>query len=213
MTSIIDNTGKKYGRLTVVSRNHKKPHVTHWDCLCSCGNYIVAFGGNLKNGHTESCGCLQKEAASKAKKTHGKTCSLEYHSWSGLKGRCLNPKNHKYPNYGGRGIKVCDRWENSFENFLADMGEKPSASHSIERVDNNGDYTPENCIWGTASQQANNKTSSVFMEHNGVTLTQSQWSIKLGGSDKLVLKRLKRGWSKEKALSTPCDKTRHKIFT
>ena len=157
MGAIKNRTNTRYGRLTAkyqVKRN--KHNQIQWFCECSCGNTCVVVGYNLTTGHTTSCGCLQKEILSINRKTHGKSLLVEYKIWIDMKKRCYNKKATAYKDYGGRGIIVCLMWKNSFENFLADMGERPSNKHSIDRKDNDGNYEPGNCKWSTKTEQANN---------------------------------------------------------
>ena len=144
-----------------------------------------------------SCGCLQKEISTarvvKYNTKHGRHRTPEYNSWQGMKARCYTKTNPKYKDYGARGIKVCDRWLNSFENFLADMGEKPSPKHSIDRIDVNGDYCPENCRWATIEEQQNNMRKSLRITHNGRTQTITQWCEELNVSCSKALHRYHRG--------------------
>jgi len=155
-----DITNKRYGRLLVIDYVDKayvnKDH--WWLCLCDCGNSKKVLGTNLKRGTSFSCGCLRSELLRRSKQTHGMTLTSEFNIWNGMRKRCLNKNNKDYKNYGGRGIKVCDRWLNSFENFYVDMGGRPSAKHSIDRINNDGDYEPSNCRWATAKEQQNIQT-------------------------------------------------------
>lgn len=123
-----------------------------WDCLCSCGNQTTVRGAHLRGSDCQSCGCLALEG----KTLHGLSKTTEHVIWSGILQRCENKNNHGYRNYGGRGIKVCSRWKD-FENFYADMGRRPSSKHSIDRINNDGDYEPNNCRWATVSQQLANR--------------------------------------------------------
>lgn len=160
MSAKIDLLGQVFGRLVVVSEHPVRVNSQYaWACKCDCGGTTVAAGYDLRNGHTQSCGCLQKERTSKAKKTHGMRFSKEYNIWSKIIDRCKNPNCERYPNYGGRGITICERWE-KFENFFADMGKCPDG-FSIERVDNNAGYEPSNCVWADNFTQAKNRRTRV----------------------------------------------------
>lgn len=134
---------------------------------------------------------------------HGMIDSPEYNVWKHMKDRCYNPRSQRWDRYGGRGIRVCKRWMTSFENFLADMGFRPSRNHSIERVNNEGNYEPTNCRWATRYEQNHNKSSSVFIDYGGDRLTVGQWSNRLGFIRKTLDCRLRAGWSVEDALTTP----------
>lgn len=125
----------------------------------------------------------------------------EYRTWAHIKNRCGNSKYKEFHRYGERGIKVCERWLNSFPNFLADMGLKPTASHSIERKNNNGDYEPNNCIWATDQQQSENRRSNRFLTHDGKTMIMSHWAKLTGISSNKICQRLKKGWAIEKTLT------------
>jgi hypothetical protein len=177
-----------------------------WNCKClyeGCGNETVVASSDLKSGHTKSCGCYGKTVAT----THGKCKSPEYQIWCGMIGRCYNEKREQYPDYGGRGIIVCDRWL-SFENFYADMGSRPSLEHSVDRKDNGGNYCPENCYWATKVQQNNNTRRNRFLTHNGKTQTVSQWAREIGISITTLHQRIFIcKWTVEKALTTPVRKT------
>ncbi|HFK1476726.1 hypothetical protein OCF13_26385 [Bacillus tropicus] len=161
MPEFIDLTGKKFGRLTVVERveNDKYKNV-RFRCICDCGNHKVIYRNALATGRTVSCGCYNKEATSKRAKIHGNSKTPEYSAIISIIGRCENPKNPEYNNYGGRGISVCERWRSSPGLFVEDMGERPSPNHSIDRIDVNGNYEPSNCRWATLSEQGHNKRVS-----------------------------------------------------
>lgn len=152
----IDRTGQRVGKLAIVSFHSKTKWGSKWLCRCDCGNEIVALAGNLKPNHTTSCGCVQAAVTTARNLTHGKSGTKEYEAWAGAKARTGCPTNKRYVHYGERGIKMCDRWFNSFEKFLADMGKCPPNKRSLGRIDNDGDYCPENCRWETHTQQMNN---------------------------------------------------------
>lgn len=137
---------------------------------------------------------------------HGLSKTPEHGIWRGMKARCHNPNGHDYERYGGRGIKVCDQWHNSFSAFYADMGPRPTPEHSIERINNAGDYEPGNCKWATINEQGCNKRNNRRLELNGKSLTVSQWCRLLGFSETVITMRLKRGWSVEQALTRPLRK-------
>lgn len=141
--------------------------------------------------------------------THGDTRSPEFRAWKNIKGRCLNPRHAAYSYYGGRGITICERWRDSYETFLDDVGRRPSPTHSIDRINNNLGYFPENVRWATKSEQINNRRNTRLMTCNGITQSVSEWSIALGISRNCILHRVRDGWSIERALTTPLRNLRH----
>lgn len=172
--------GKKFTKLTVIEFVGKNKHgKLIWKCKCDCGKIIETLGVYLRNGDTNSCGCYGKEQRFKSLFKHGlsRKNNTEYEIWKGMKARCYN-KNHKgYSKYGGRGIKVCIRWERSFLAFLKDMGKRPSPQHSLDRYPNmNGDYEMVNCRWATPDQQSRNKRSNRFFTKNGQTMVMEDWA-------------------------------------
>ena len=135
-------------------------------------------------------------------KTHGMSKTPEYRAWIHMKDRCFNPNSKDYPNWGGRGITVCDRWLN-FENFLADMGSRPTTKHSLDRIDNDGDYSPKNCKWSTKAEQQNNRRYNRLITIDDVTLTIAQWTKEMGFNEHCISRRLNDGWSEFDAVMTP----------
>jgi hypothetical protein len=209
MGKIIDILGQKFGKLTVLSfEGLKNRRNAKWMCKCDCGNYKSVSGSDLRSGNTISCGCFAIQRIKEVNTKHGNgrrsEHSPEYIAWSGMKERCLNPNASAYEYYGQRGIKICDRWINSFENFLADMGVKPSTRHSLDRFPNNenGNYEPENCRWATKKQQANNVRDNIVVEYKGEFKTLSEWRDELGFNYGTVSSRLRNGYSVEVAFET-----------
>jgi hypothetical protein len=189
--------GEKFGRLSVIS-SCKISQYTGWICRCDCGNITQAYTNSLRTGNTKSCGCLQKERTSIARKKHGMSgvCkTAEYNTWLCMRNRCRTN-----PLYSGRGVKVCNRW-NDFDNFLKDMGPRPTPYHSIERRDNNGDYCPENCSWETSKTQSRNKRNNITITHNGKTMIARDWDAELGFRPGTVTGRLYLGWTKQRAVT------------
>lgn len=205
----IDMTGQTFGFLTVVRYSHTGPRWRSvWVCRCSCGVECQARGASLRRGLVRSCGAsMHWPRPAKKPRTEWLSSRPTYLTWNRLKARCNNPKNHKFPHYGGRGIKVCDRWQSSFANFLADMGERPGREFTIERKEVDGDYEPDNCIWLPAKDQGRNKTCSVYVEYEGHEVLLLDLCAELGLDRNRTYQRLKLGWSLEKAISTPVKKT------
>ena len=158
MPRLVDVMGKKFGRLTAIERvENSRNGASRWRCMCDCGKESIVRGSFLSSGHTTSCGCFYEEKII----LHRKTETPEWKAWNNMIQRCQNPKNKSYPHYGGRGITVCARWLDSFVNFYADMGPKPTPAHSIERKENDGNYNPSNCCWTTQSEQLKNQRRSI----------------------------------------------------
>lgn len=198
---LIDLTGKRFGRYVVVSRSLVSNWgETRWECVCDCGNTSCVNGTDLKRGTSSSCGCYGREMVSKAKRVHGQSHSPEHSTWAGMHKRCSNPKTNGFKNYGGKGIKVCERWQD-FQKFLADMGPKPSREHTLDRVDRDGDYTPENCRWASHQVQQNNRSTNVVIEHQGQSMTVAEWARQTGLEYSTLWRRLfVLRWPIEKAL-------------
>lgn len=198
--------GRTFGRLIVLKRSENRPgDNSRWLCRCYCGIEKVFDSGNLLKGRSTSCGCLRKEKAKIQCVTHGHCRrtgrSRTYSVYSNMISRCCCSTNSRYSDYGGRGINVCDRWRESFEAFLEDMGECPYGL-TIERIDNNGNYSPENCRWATRKEQGRNKRTSRFLTYNGKTMTLIEWSEETNIPVKVIYSRINRcGWSIERALA------------
>lgn len=213
-----DMIGKKFSRLTVLRFARKtKTGKSFYECLCNCGKIKIMRKDHFTSGRSKSCGCLICEQCSKTgklNKRHGhgnstnKYCTPTYGSWVAMKARCSNPHNIGYKDYGGRGITVCERWLN-FENFLADMGERPVGT-SIDRIDNNKGYYSENCRWATRKKQKRNQRSNTFVTFNGQTKCIADWAKITGIPDATIRSRVKCSWPIERVLTiTPTPHNGH----
>lgn len=192
-------TGQKFGRLTVLDRlhNHHDKKQTHWLCVCDCGNLVEVFGFMLRNGNTKSCGCLNKEIIT----THDKSNTRLYNIWTLMKARCYNKNNRAYHNYGGRGIAVCDVWRDNFQAFYDwSMVNGYTEGLSIDRINNDDNYTPDNCRWATRKQQNRNTRRNRMYTINGVTKCLQYWCDYYKLNRSTVCNRLNKNWSIEKAL-------------
>ena len=191
-----DITGQKFGRLTVIKVVSKNKHRQYkWECQCDCGNISKVISSQLRNGHTKSCGCLHKDKIT----THDKWQIPEYNVWASIKNRCLNKKDIAYRNWGGRGITVCYRWL-KFENFFEDMGKRPKGLQ-IDRINNDGNYCKENCKWSTIKQQARNRRTNRIITYKGEKKCLAEWAEEFGIKYTNLQKRLKNGWSIERAFT------------
>lgn len=190
-----DLTGQVFGLLTVMELVEVKRGHCKWRCLCSCGTEKYVWGYNLKRG-TVSCGCATKYGP---QPTHGLSKTPEYGIWNAMRNRCYNPSSIRYHRYGGRGITICERWLN-FENFLADMGLRPSKTYSIDRINNDGNYEPSNCRWATPEEQASNtKSSKPIGGYPSLSAAARASGLSVG----IIRDRLDRGWSVERVLTPP----------
>lgn len=186
--------GVKFGKLTVVSLNSKSP--VKWNCKCDCGKAVTVSYSHISSGHTKSCGCIRSRP-----KTHGLAKTPEYRIWNSMGQRCMNKNQISYKHYGGRGISVCERWA-IFENFIADMGSRPTSDHQIDRINNDGDYEPANCRWATQIENARNKRTTLWVEKDGKRMTVVEWAEKLNIPAKRIYNRLSSGMSVDRVLST-----------
>lgn len=198
--------GMRYGRLTVVSCAPSRNKHRYINCICDCGVRKVVRLDGLTRGTSRSCGCLQKEKA--AELGHGNVIhaegydqTVEYYTWKAMKERCFNENNKEYRNYGGRGITVCKQWQGSFEKFLAHVRRRPTNKHSLDRIDNEGNYEPGNVKWSLPKEQARNMRSNRMITYNGETKCLTDWANQLGLDVRVLWNRLNRGWSLERALT------------
>jgi hypothetical protein len=204
-------SGNRYGRLmairpdgNIIDDLGRKRQVI-WLCKCDCGGEARVKSHNLLHGDTRSCGCLQREVRKSSGKqaiTHGMSYSPEYRAWGDMRRRCVDVNFPEYKNYGGRGISVCPEWQ-TFEQFFFDMGTRPSDRHSLDRINNDGNYEPGNCRWASRSQQVSNKTSSLIVEAFGRRAALCEFVARGTPEYKRAQDRIQRGWDAEKALTTP----------
>lgn len=205
-----DLSGMTFGRLTAIEpTNYRVKSVSSvwWRCRCECGNEPLVAAGKLTQGRTRSCGCLLRDTITKHGASRDGAITRTYRIWCAMKNRCSNTSNRKYARYGGRGIHVCERWQ-SFTNFFADMGECPDHL-SLERIDNSGDYSPDNCRWATQAEQTRNMSRNRLLTLNGETLCVADWAIKTGLRRSVIQGRINRGWPVERMLTEPPYGTRH----
>lgn len=188
--------GTVFGQLMTVGRAFRAKHGYRVWTVCTCGNLFLAYKASLLDGGTRSCECKKKLGRPK----HGKCCSKVYRAWYAMKTRCTNRNAPGYKNYGGRGITICERWQ-TFENFFADMGDVPPGC-SLDRIDNNKGYTPENCRWADRKTQARNRRFCVFLTHDGETKHINEWAEELGISTTTIRSRYVNGWTTEKIVTT-----------
>jgi len=191
-----DLTGKIFGELVAIERmENSNSNKTTWKCECSCGNIKNVAAHHLKSGGVTSCGCKKGEIISKKKTRHGMCHSKEHEAWCNMRRRCNDHSNIQYPHYGGRGIQVCDRWcgNDGFDNFIVDMGKCPEGKSSIDRIDNDGPYSPENCRWATSIEQANNRSNNRRVSFGGDVMTVADLSRRLNVDYEVVYRLVQRG--------------------
>lgn len=203
----LDNlTGRRFGRLIVIGPHQSHKRKTYWPCQCDCGGAITVVASNLKSGNTTSCGCYRREFTAARNATHGLLAGgkpPEFAIWNLMRRRCEDPSDGAYPAYGGRGITICPRWQ-SFQDFYSDMGPRPTADHQIDRIDNSGPYSPDNCRWATRVENCSNRRDNVYVEWRGESLTVYEWARRVGIKPHTLFQRLnKLGWDVERALTTP----------
>lgn len=200
---LVDLSGKRYGNLLVISRAENSAHgKAMWNVRCDCGSEKAIIGSSMTGGRTISCGCAHRERMLTASKTHGMSNSPEYKAWASMISRCKYPSATGFENYGGRGIKVCEQWESSFENFYSCVGARPTSQHSLDRFpDVDGNYEPGNVRWASVVEQARNKRSSMLITVDGETKALAEWCETLGLQYGTVNSRIRKlGWSPEEAL-------------
>lgn len=213
-----DLTGKRFGRLVVAGLcGHNKYGQAIWACKCDCGNISKVRGSDLRTGRTLSCGCLWKERIVEAKTTHGMSRSEIYATYKDMKSRCYNEKAHNYEYYGGRGIQMCDKWRDDIREFYNDVSKLPNfgeKGYTLDRIDNDGDYEPENVRWASCKEQCGNKrprTDRRKYDYNGEMHTLKEISAITGISHSTLSNRLRKGWDPDRAFNTPLqEKFRHK---
>jgi hypothetical protein len=203
MSSLAIVPGITFGRLTVIAQAAASPNKRgrRWLCECKCGAIKDVRSDSLKNGSIQSCGCLQRDRTTKHGHYRGNRPTPEYAAWQSMKQRCCDPNCNNFTDYGARGIAVCERWLHSFEDFLSDMGRRPSAEHSLERKDNSGNYEPSNCVWATRSEQSRNRRTARILHYQGRSQCLYAWADELGIKPTTVSSRLERGWTDAEALS------------
>ena len=199
-----DITGQRFGRLLVLRQSERTASSRHirWTCRCDCGSEAEIVGTDLRRGRVQSCGCLRADRTREVVATHGRSSTREYRIWLGMRRRCNNPRFPKYEYYGGRGIRVCDRWANSFEAFLADMGDAPPGT-SIDRIDSNGNYEPTNCRLASSDTQARNRRGVRLISLRGETHSISEWAEVVGVHKGVISARIRSGWPLEEAVFAP----------
>lgn len=212
MPLTIDLTGQRFGRLVAVERSGSQCGNATWLCRCDCGGQAVVSGLNLKSGHTKSCGCLRRQTSVSAHLRHGHKrvgkVTRTYRIWRHMTQRCSNSHDIGYTDYGGRGIRVCERWR-KFEHFLEDMGEPPP-NCQIDRIDNEGDYEPNNCRWTSPRENSRNRRSNCLITYRGRTQCVAAWAEEIGVPRHILYLRLRRNWSIERTFAQSIRKTRRK---
>ena len=202
----MDLTGQKYGRLTVLGRVWRlNSNNTFWLCRCDCGNLRIVSVQNLRSGNSQSCGCLQKELTANRETVHGMKHTRLYNIWINIRQRCQNSNNPAFKNYGGRGIHMCDEWQQFKPFYEWAMTNGYSEELEIDRINNNGCYSPDNCRWVTRETQANNTRKNHYVTYKGETHTISEWSEIIGISKQTLCSRI-NNWSIERALTTPVQR-------
>lgn len=199
----IEMIGRKFGDWIVLEEVEKRNNKRAFLCQCACSKQYVVMGDNLRNGTSEQCMSCSSKIKGGKHKTHGMTNTKVFDLWHSIKQRCNYPKHRSYKNYGAKGIRICERWAQSFEAFYEDMGDPPSLTHQIDRIDSKGNYEPGNCGWVTPKEQQNNKSNNVNLTFLGVTQSVAMWADKLGVNPTTLHWRISAGWSDAAVVSTP----------
>lgn len=196
--------GRRFSSLTVIAMSEQRTSDGKSKCVCrcECGNESVVPWKKLRQGRIKSCGCRSYRPAVEPRSKHPL-----FGTWSSMHSRCSLPTNVNFPSYGGRGIRVCDRWhgESGFTAFCEDMGPKPSPEHTLDRIDNDGPYSPENCRWATSVEQMRNRRFNRIVEYGGKRLCISAWSSEIGLPARILSSRLRRGWTLDRAFTEPLN--------
>lgn len=208
MGRLLDLTGQRFGKLTVIEfAGHAPNRKTLWKCKCDCGNETLVKTNALRSGATKSCGCLVPVASGDTHRKHGMSESRLYRIWRGMKARCLNPNVLCFPNYGGRGITVCAEWTDSFDPFRDwALANGYRDNLTIDRIDVNGNYCPDNCRWVSMKTQCENRSNNNLLKLDGETQPVSVWAERIGVSADLLYSRKRKGWTDERILKTPSRK-------
>jgi hypothetical protein len=198
----MDLTGQRFTRLVVLGFAEVRNGNSHWTCRCDCGEMRVVAGCGLRSGKSISCGCYSRDRIASLRRTHGLSNTPEHRVWAGMRKRCLNPLTKRFADYGGRGITICERWDD-FEVFLKDMGPRPSPKYTIERKDNDGPYAPWNCEWVLKAEQAKNRRNCIYVEDNGERITVAEYARRHSLNPFNLYSRIRHWGSLERALSAP----------
>lgn len=201
-----DISGIRFGRLVAVLPTRKQGNRLSWLCRCDCGNLTITNASNLRSGNTTSCGCFHMERLVSDHQTHGRSTSVIYRNWATMIQRCKNPNMHNYERYGGRGIKVCDEWQQSFGSFYDYVSVLPGfgeVGRTLDRIDNDGEYVPGNVRWATSTEQGRNQRKSILLTYDGKTQHIADWADEIGIGYRTLKSRLRYGWSVEQVLGTP----------
>ena len=209
---LVNVRGRRFGHLVTVRELSPKSFPSgqtqrRWECLCDCGNTVAVLQCSLISGVSTSCGCWRRQKSCMVHRGHGMSHTTLPDRWEHIRQCCNNKNDNSYKNYGGRGIKVCKRWD-VFDNFLADMGPTYKPGLQIERINNDGDYCPENCRWATQHEQAVNKRSNRLWTYRGATHPVSVWARHFGICYSTVMSRLNTGWPIERAITEPVHKSK-----